>query len=225
MLKFWNRFILCKEPILIKPFNVQLYPVPKHSLFTNYREQQTLRTFSTKVLSMAQFNEPRKLISQVNNFKDKLWEVFPEPVKEFPLKKAEDMVLQRLQILGKTSLKWSLVILFIVSFLSDFTLSISRNKELIVPFGLFFGCTMGDFLKEVSHDLLSFSKGEELRWRLWGIGLFFVFIKVVAVYLSLGRRVFLSHVGTGGLMHVLWMLNKMQEGKENGEIENSFVQN
>lgn len=89
----------------------------------------------------------------MEHFKERLQETFPESAKEFPWKKAEEMVIQRLLILGKKALKWFSLILLVASSLSDVLLSISRDRELLIPLGLFLGCMMADFLKETSQDL------------------------------------------------------------------------
>lgn len=77
----------------------------------------------------------------------------PYPVKDFPWKKAEDQVLQRLLSLGQEALKWSFVAWFLSSFLSDVIVTISRNQELVMPFGLFAGSLMSDFMKDTLEDL------------------------------------------------------------------------
>lgn len=83
----------------------------------------------------------------------RIWEAAPDSVKDFPWKKAEDIVLQQLLLLGQEIVKWSLVTLFILSSISDVVFCISRNKELMIPIGLFVGCMMADFLKETSREL------------------------------------------------------------------------
>jgi len=61
--------------------------------------------------------------------------------------------MERLLFLGQKALKWTLIILFVFSSLSDVIFSISRNQELMIPLGLFVGCLMTDFLKEISREL------------------------------------------------------------------------
>lgn len=102
---------------------------------------------------MAEFGEPKKVNMQISILREKLWEAIPDPVKEIPWKKAEKILMERLLFVGQKALKWTLTILFVFSFLSDFIFSISRNQELMIPLGLFVGCMMTDFLKEISHEL------------------------------------------------------------------------
>lgn len=103
-------------------------------------------------VTMAQFCEPNKIREQLNIIKERLWETTPETVKDFPWKKAENLLLERLLFVGHKALKLSLVTVFVISSLSDFLYSISRNQELMVPFGLIVGCLMTDFLKETSQE-------------------------------------------------------------------------
>ena len=83
----------------------------------------------------------------------RIWEAAPDSVKDFPLKRAEDVVLQQLLLLGQKTVKGSLITLFILSSISDVIFCISRNKDLMIPVGLFVGCMMADFLKEASREL------------------------------------------------------------------------
>ncbi|KAL6012854.1 hypothetical protein ACLOJK_003343 [Asimina triloba] len=145
-------------------------------------------------------------------WKKALWQTFPEPVKEFPWKKAEGVLLQQLFFLGQRALGWVLIILFVASSLSDVIFAISRNRELLIPVGLFLGCLMADFLKETSQELFPTTQEEVLSRHFIGIGLSFVFIKFVSLYLGIQGRAFLSHLGTGGLMQVWWLRKKLAEG-------------
>jgi hypothetical protein len=103
--------------------------------------------------SMAEFGEPKKVNMQINILREKLWEAVPDSVKEIPWKKAEKTLMERLLFLGQKALKWTLIVLFVFSSLSDVIFSISSNQELMIPLGLFVGCLMTDFLKEISHEL------------------------------------------------------------------------
>lgn len=109
-------------------------------------------------VSMAEFGEPNKVKMQINIVREKLWEATPDLVKEIPWKKAEKILLERLLFLGQKALKWTLVIFFVFGSLSDVLFSISRNQELIIPCGLFVGCLMTDFLKEISNELFGNSE-------------------------------------------------------------------
>jgi hypothetical protein len=114
--------------------------------------RQISPTCSMKV-SMAEFGEPKKVNMQISILREKLWEAIPDSVKEIPWKKAEKILIERLLFLGQKALKWTLIILFVFSSLSDVIFSISRNQELMIPLGLFVGCLMTDFLKEISREL------------------------------------------------------------------------
>lgn len=184
------------------------------------RRQISPTSCSIKVTN-AESNEPNKFKMQVNILKTRLWETVPEPVKEFPWKKAQDTLLHQLMYFGKKALKWSLLTLFILSFSSDIVISFSRNKELMLPIGLFVGCMMTDFLKETSQELFRNSQEMGLDRQLLGIGCFFVLVKFVSTYFSVRGQIFLLHVGNGGLMQVLWLWRSFQE--ERGNVENTIL--
>lgn len=101
----------------------------------------------------AQYGEPGRVKLQLGMVKERLWKAIPNSLKEYPWKKAEVVLLKHLLFFGQKALKWSLLTLFISSSLSDIIYSISRNQELIIPFGLLVGCLMTDFLKEVSQEM------------------------------------------------------------------------
>ena len=109
-------------------------------------------------MAQFQFGEPNKIKEQLNIVKERLRENTPDSVKDFPWKKAENLLLQSLLFAGKKALKLSLVAFFVLSCLSDFIYSISRNQELMIPFGLIVGCLMTDFLKETSQEAFRSSK-------------------------------------------------------------------
>ncbi|XVE55695.1 hypothetical protein DITRI_Ditri03aG0179100 [Diplodiscus trichospermus] len=172
-------------------------------------------------ITMARFGEPNKIKEQLNIIKEKLWEHTPDSVKDIPWKKAENLLLQRLLSVGQKALKLSIVTLFVFSFLSDFIYSISRNQELMIPFGLIVGCFLADFLKETYEAFCSTEgKGLKLKWQLLAIGGFFVFVKFVSAYFTILTWVFLMHVVNGGLMQVLWLWRSLLE--ENGGEGNLF---
>lgn len=75
-------------------------------------------------------------------------------LKEFPWTEARSMVAEQLLVLGKKALKWSLVLLFGISFLSDVFMAIGGNRELMIPLGLFSGVFLADFLKESAQVFL-----------------------------------------------------------------------
>ncbi|XVF39745.1 hypothetical protein PTKIN_Ptkin01aG0057500 [Pterospermum kingtungense] len=168
---------------------------------------------------MGQFDEPNKIKQQLYIIKEKLWERTPDSVKDFPWKKAENLLLQRLVSVGYKALKLCLVTFFVFCLLSDFIYSVSRNQELMIPFGLFVGCLMSDFLKETSQEAFRSSQGGGLnvKWQLLAIGGLFVVVKFVSTYFAMQKRVFLLHIGNGGLMQVLWLWRGLLE--ENGGDE------
>ncbi|XWS25466.1 hypothetical protein CRYUN_Cryun27aG0070600 [Craigia yunnanensis] len=103
-------------------------------------------------MAQFQFGEPNKIKEQLNIIKERLREKTLDSAKDLPWKKAENLLVQRLLFAGKKALKLSLVTFFVLSCLSDFIYSISRNQELMIPFGLIVGCLMTDFLKETSQE-------------------------------------------------------------------------
>lgn len=118
---------------------------------------QTSPKCSMKV-SLEEFSDPDKAKTQINIVRKKLWEVIPDTVKELPWKKAENILLERLIFLGQNALKWTLITFFISSALSDVIISISRNQELMIPFGLFVGYLTADFIKDISKELFRCSE-------------------------------------------------------------------
>ncbi|XP_021284491.1 uncharacterized protein LOC110416748 isoform X2 [Herrania umbratica] len=165
-------------------------------------------------ITMAQSGEPKKIREQLNIIKETLWEATPETVKDFPWKKAENLLLERLLFVGQKALKLSLVTVFVISSLSDFLYSISRNQELMVPFGLIVGCLMTDFLKETSQEAFRFPEEKGLKWHLLALGGFFVVVKFVSTFSAIRTQVFLLHVANGGLMQALWLWRSLLEEHE-----------
>ncbi|XP_057427094.1 uncharacterized protein LOC130720464 isoform X2 [Lotus japonicus] len=122
-----------------------------------------VRTPSIKA-SVADHNEPSEVNMQIGIMKEKLREAVPVSVQEFPWRKAEHVLLERLLSLTQEAVKWSLVLFFVFSSLSDAVYTFSVNCELIIPVGLFVGCLMADFLKEITQEL--FQRSEVLWcWR------------------------------------------------------------
>ncbi|XP_058081281.1 uncharacterized protein LOC131229359 isoform X2 [Magnolia sinica] len=204
----------------IKPLKSLRHPGPHRSpLFPlSSNRQLSLKCF-VNIPNEKPFGELGKVKTHADCFAGRLWETFPEPVKEFPWKRAEEMVLQSLFVLGRRALKWALITLFVASSLSDVIFAISRNQELSIPVGLFLGCTMADFLKQTSQELFPITKEHSLFWHLIGTGSFFVVVKFISLYLAIRGRVFLSHVGNGGLMQTLWLGMKLQEEAKDDESE------
>ncbi|KAK8512395.1 hypothetical protein V6N13_083065 [Hibiscus sabdariffa] len=167
-------------------------------------------------ITMAQFGDPNKIKEQLAIIKNKLWENSPESVKSFPWQKAENLLLEKLIIAGQKALKLFFVAFFVFSCLSDFMFSISRNQELMIPFGLIVGLLMSDFLKETSQEAFRSFEGKdmEMKWQLSAMCGFFVVFKFVSAFFSIQTRVFLSHVANGGLMQVLWLWRGLEAGNE-----------
>lgn len=109
-------------------------------------------------LTVAQLNEPNIPKIQLNEVKKRLLDVIPEPVKQVPWKNAEKVFINNLLEASVKALKFIFIPLFILSFLFDFIFSIMKNKELLIPVGLFVGCTLSDLLNEALQDLFRESK-------------------------------------------------------------------
>lgn len=159
-------------------------------------------SFYVRSSANGQLNDPPKFKLQLDYTVKKLGQLVPDSVRSFPWKKAESSGMQQLQVLGQKALKWSLIALFILNSSSDIIYSISRNKELLIPFGLFLGCLTADFLKETSQEFFH-SKDNGMTWHPVGISCFFILVRIIAVY-CLGRQSLLLHTANGGLMQVLW---------------------
>ncbi|KAH0988341.1 hypothetical protein GBA52_015518 [Prunus armeniaca] len=204
------------------PINVfEQKPCQPKSCFLLHLRRRPFSSSCIKAMSsMAQFGEPSKENKQkqkieISVVKDKLWEAIPVPVKELPWKKAADTALEQLLLLGYKALKWSFISFGVLSFLSDVIFSISRNYELIMPFGLFVGCFLTDVLKEALQQVLPSSEESGLEKHFLGIGCFLAAVKFVSAGLPMQARVFLLHVANGGFVQVLWLwrglLNKRDE--------------
>lgn len=113
---------------------------------------------------MEHFNDPAKFKMHIDYAMKKLRELIPDSVQHFPWAKAESTAMGQLLMLGQEAFKWSLTAFFILSFVSDIINSISRNKELFIPFGLFCGCVVADFLKETSHEYFHYSQVKDSQF-------------------------------------------------------------
>ncbi|WOL10919.1 hypothetical protein Cni_G19678 [Canna indica] len=199
-----------------------LYPIDSGRKTFNYRTlypsstchflQQPVTLAITKLQGAGDFAESNKVSSFLNRLPDKLWEVSPESLKEFPWEEAKDMVIHLLLFLGTKALKWSFIGLYVLSFLSDLSLAISRDRELFIPMGLFIGLALADFLKESLQEFFKAStKDVDFVKYLRGIGSFFVFVKLVSLCFTMQGKVLLSHIGNGGLVQLLWLARKLQQ--------------
>ncbi|XP_028796097.1 uncharacterized protein LOC114752669 [Neltuma alba] len=184
--------------------------------------QQTLhaRTCIMKI-SMADHNEPDEVKLQIGNMKEKLREMLPISVQEFPWGKAEHKLVDRLISLAREALKWFLVLFFVFSSMSDIAYTLYINRELVIPIGLLVGCLTADFLKETSQELFHISEDKGLNQQVLGMYCFFVFVKIISAWFGIQARVFLLHVANGGLMQALWYWKSSREESKNQD-ERSF---
>lgn len=166
-------------------------------------------TRSTKIRAAEHFGQPENATSYLDNLVESLRQTSPKSLKEFPWKEAKDVVQERLLVIGQKALKWSIIVLFVVSSVSDVLQAISSNRELMIPLGLFIGVALADFLKESVHEYFQRSIKDESFKHLVGIGLFFVLVKILSLYLEIPRLV-LSLIGDGGLMQVFWLSKELQ---------------
>ncbi|KAF8024680.1 hypothetical protein BT93_F1762 [Corymbia citriodora subsp. variegata] len=203
------------SPFRIKLLNSKMCQ-PSNGI-TLHSRRQTFPKHSMQVM-MAQFGESERLNVQLDAVTERLQEAIPDSVKHFPWKKAETVLLDRVVLLGQKALKWSLITLFVASSLSDVLFAITRNRELIIPIGLFVGCLLTDFLKEVTTELSGDSQLDKgLIQHLTAIGVFLVLLKFTSAFCGLGVRVFLLHVANGGLMQALWLWRNLLHGSSDEE--------
>ncbi|XAR48448.1 hypothetical protein NMG60_11031270 [Bertholletia excelsa] len=179
---------------------------------------------SVKLPTVAQLHEPTKFMVHINKVREELWEVTPHSVKDFPWKKAKNIVLKQLLVFGREALKCSLLALFPFSFVSDVIYSIARNRELMIPVGIFVGCILADFLNEISQELFPIREERNFEKHLLGIGCFFAFIKVISIYFLVPARFFLLHASNGGLMQVLWLWKSSMEKQDRESKDNSMLE-
>ncbi|EPS70052.1 hypothetical protein M569_04711 [Genlisea aurea] len=156
---------------------------------------------------MGNSSEPVKMMEFLNISQEKLLQAIPGSLKSFPWKKLETFALRKFLVLGKESLKWSLLALYALSFVSDIVYSISQNKELAIPFGLFAGYVIACYIDDISRELSKDREVGHLTPQFLGI-CFFALVKIVAVFIFRGKDVIL-HVANGGLMQVLWNLRRL----------------
>ncbi|KAJ9166385.1 hypothetical protein P3X46_021151 [Hevea brasiliensis] len=174
-------------------------------------------------ITNSQFGKTNKVNLQFSIAKERLWVATPDPVKEFPWRKAGDVLLKRLLFIGQAALKWSLITIFIFSSVSDVIFSISRNQELMIPVGLLIGCLITDYLKEILQEMLQASEDKGLNILLVSISCFFVLVKVISAYFAARTQVFLLHVANGGLLQVLWLWRQLLKENDDRNKENFFT--
>lgn len=195
-----SRFLICKRRLFYSSRACEL----KLPTFVNRLSK----------LSTAKSYVPQRLISSLENFKDKLCLVTPLPLKDFHLQDAEAVFLQQLLLAGKKALKQFLLLLYICSFVSDVVYSISRNKELIVPLGLFMGYVATNFLAETSKELFHFLEEDDIRPHLVLICCLFALAKIISTHFVARGKIFLLHIANGGLMQALWLWKNYQMTKK-----------
>lgn len=64
-------------------------------------------------------------------------------------------------------------------------------------------------------------------WHILSMGCFFLLVKLISVYFSVGGRVFLLNTANGGLMHIFWLWKSSQQelDREKGErIKDSVME-
>ncbi|RHN77185.1 hypothetical protein MtrunA17_Chr1g0152021 [Medicago truncatula] len=92
----------------VNPFRCQLRHFRRCSEI--YLPNQTFYTRTTSIkASVADHNEPNEVKIQIGIMKEKLKEALPSPVQEFPWRKAQHTLLDRLHLLAQEALKWSSV--------------------------------------------------------------------------------------------------------------------
>ncbi|KAL8145354.1 uncharacterized protein LOC141706943 [Apium graveolens] len=170
----------------------------------------------------AQLYDPSRIKLHMNNIRERVWYVIPNPLKEFPWKKAETIALKQFLLTAKEALKWALVAVLIFGSISDVLFSISINKELLIPFGLIVGCMIANFLKETSEEFFPNSEEGDLSWNLLAVSCFFVMVKILASYVTQGRQVIISHVANGVLMQILLPWRTSQEDTNRDGEKNSW---
>ncbi|PSR99946.1 UDP-N-acetylmuramate--L-alanine ligase [Actinidia chinensis var. chinensis] len=185
------------------------------------RNHPTSLTYSMRIPIIAEFREASKVMTHINNIREKLQDIIPRSVNDYPLKKPKDILLQQLLFVGKETLKWSLLALYVFSSVSDVIYSLSKNKELMIPFGLFVGYAIANFLMETSQELFPASEERGLSRHLLGIGCFFALIKIISASFAVPDQIFLLNAANGGLMQVLWRWKSSTE-KQHGEQDTSM---
>uniref|UniRef100_A0A7N0SXF1 Uncharacterized protein n=1 Tax=Kalanchoe fedtschenkoi TaxID=63787 RepID=A0A7N0SXF1_KALFE len=198
---------------------------PSHRALALSSVQARGRHFAARTVRrvVAQLNEPNIPKIELAEVKKRLLEVIPEPVKQVPWKNAERIFLNKLLEAGEKTLKWVFIPLFVLSAFCDIVFSILKNKELLIPIGLFIGCTVSDLFNETSRELFHKSEGSGPSRRLLYIAAFFVATRFVCSSFPLTASVFFMHVANGGLMQALWLWRNSHESVSNSEPECSVL--
>lgn len=152
----------------------------------------------------------------------KLWEVCPEPVRNFPWKKAGERVIHNLfqPILGVA--KRLLIPILAVTFFMEASYCVAQNKELFIPFGLLAGCVFAEILKETAIELSQNLKEGGFPWHLLAIALIFSFMKVLGPFYPYWGRILLPHFANGGLWQTIWLTRNWHKNQsQTTEVESN----
>ncbi|XP_057532481.1 uncharacterized protein LOC130810435 [Amaranthus tricolor] len=185
-----------------KSFSVSLFLPQKYKLTRAAHHNVSYNPLMKKVIAQCGMRDKAK--KQMIVVKEQLQNSLPDSVKNFPWKKAEHQALQRLLSFGGEVFKWSFIAWFFSSFLSDIIATISRNQELLVPFGLLFGCLIADFIKVTSEEVFQLKEAQGINWNFLGTACVFVVLKLISASFVNPTWIFLLHVANGGLMQILW---------------------
>ncbi|KAG0494753.1 hypothetical protein HPP92_005747 [Vanilla planifolia] len=165
---------------------------------------------SLKASAGAFFADQTKFSENFHNITRQFLEMSPDSLKDISWKKAKMTVKESLISLGYDVVKWFLVTVLVVSFISDVFLAVSANREMLVPLGLFIGVMMADFLKESSHQFFENTEQRGNDIQKWGLGLLFVSIRFVFISFRIRGWMLLSHISNGALMQIIWLANEQQ---------------
>ncbi|XP_020570892.1 uncharacterized protein LOC110018022 [Phalaenopsis equestris] len=196
--------------------NLSRRDLPCHSFSGRPRSLHRLAPTlcSTKASAGKHISYVTEFSSYLHDLTGRILDASPQPLKEFPWEKAKLMVRERLLVLGKNMLAWSLVTLLICNILYDALMAVFISRELLVPLGLFTGVLLADFLNETCQELFqSKAKGGNDMQLLWGIGLFFLALRFIFLRFRIVGWMLFCHIGNGGLMQILWLAKEMQQAE------------
>ncbi|KAH7689787.1 hypothetical protein IHE45_02G005900 [Dioscorea alata] len=209
------------SPSLVSPLRVEVSKNQRNRTFqhcslgsrSNNHRLHTIKLI--RATAVEHFGEPTKFTDHRNNLAQHVWNATVKRVKDFPWNEAKDLALIRFLHLAKNAAKWSFIAIFIFGSASDVYLSIARNKELMIPIGLFIGVILADIIKESSVEFFQQNlKDNETTWQLIGVGFIFILVRLISLSLNLQGRMLLSNICNGGLMQVLWLMKKKQQTKD-----------
>ncbi|XP_060963833.1 uncharacterized protein LOC115703231 isoform X1 [Cannabis sativa] len=134
----------------------------------------------------------------------KLWEGFPQPVKNFPWNRAFDNFIQLTLDLILAVFKYLSVPLLAVSSLSEMSYCAHERKLKLVPFPLFIGITLAGVLRQTALEISPLLKNAEVPWHLICMAIFFTLLKLPGPHYPYWGRIFIPHFANGGLLRTLW---------------------